>query len=98
MLFRSATLQTVLNVLDFRMPLKKAVESPRIHHQWMPDEVVVESKIPPNTRKSLERLGHKVQERNSLGLVEAITVRRSKMAAEPDPRKEEWIREEKSVK
>ena len=94
----SATLQTVLNVLDFRMPLKKAVESPRIHHQWMPDEIVVESKIPPNTRKSLERLGHKVQERNSLGLVEAITVRRSKMAAEPDPRKEEWIREEKSVK
>jgi gamma-glutamyltranspeptidase/glutathione hydrolase len=85
----SATLQTVLNVLDFRMPLKKALESPRIHHQWMPDEIAVESKIPPNTRKSLERLGHKVQEKNSLGLAEAIAIKGAKMTAQPDPRKEE---------
>ncbi len=85
----SATLQTVLNVLDFRMPLKKALESPRIHHQWMPDEIAVESKIPVATRKSLERLGHKVQEKNSLGLVEAIAVKGSKITAQPDPRKEE---------
>ena len=94
----SATLQTILNVLDFGMPLKKAVESPRIHHQWMPDELVVEGGISPDTKKSLERLGHKVRERSSLGLVQAILVRRSQMAAQPDPRREEWIKEEKSVK
>jgi gamma-glutamyltranspeptidase/glutathione hydrolase len=85
----SATLQTVLNVLDFRMPLKKAMESPRIHHQWLPDEIAVESKIAPNTRKALERLGHKLAEKNSLGLAEAIAVKGSKMTAEPDPRREE---------
>jgi gamma-glutamyltranspeptidase/glutathione hydrolase len=85
----SATLQTVLNVLDFRMPLKKALESPRIHHQWMPDEIAVESKVPVATRRSLERLGHKVQEKNSLGLAEAIAVKGSKTTAQPDPRKEE---------
>ncbi len=85
----SATLQTVLNVLDFRMPIKKALEAPRIHHQWLPDEIAVETKIPPNTRKALEKLGHKVQEKNSLGLAEAIAVRGSKMIAQPDPRKEE---------
>jgi len=94
----SATLQTILNVIDFGMPLKKAVESPRIHHQWMPDELVVEGGIPPDTKKSLEWLGHKVRERSSLGLVQAILVRRSQMAAQPDPRREEWIKEEKSVK
>jgi gamma-glutamyltranspeptidase/glutathione hydrolase len=94
----SATLQTVLNVLDFRMPLKKAVESPRIHHQWMPDGLVVENKIPPSTRKSLERLGHKVQERGTLGLVQAIHVRRSKVIGEADPRREEWMKEEKAAK
>lgn len=85
----SATLQTVLNVLDFRMPLKKAMEAPRIHHQWLPDEIAVEPKIPAKTRGALERLGHKVQEKNSLGLAEAITVRGWRMTAQPDPRREE---------
>lgn len=85
----SATLQTILNALDFRMPLKKALESPRVHHQWMPDELAVESKITPATRKALERLGHKVQEKNSLGLAEAIAVKGSKITAQPDQRREE---------
>jgi len=85
----SATLQTILNVLDFRMPIKQAVESPRIHHQWMPDELVVEGKISENSKKSLERLGHKVKERSSLGLVEAVSVQKSKVTGAADPRQEE---------
>ncbi len=85
----SATLQTILNVLDFRMPLKKALAAPRIHHQWMPDELAVESAIPPLTRKSLEKLGHKVPEKNSLGLAEAVGVKAGKAVAQPDPRREE---------
>jgi gamma-glutamyltranspeptidase/glutathione hydrolase len=85
----SATLQTILNVLDFRMPLKKALEAPRIHHQWIPDELAVESAIPPLTRKALEKLGHKVQEKSSLGLVEAVAVKGGKATAQPDPRREE---------
>ncbi|MGH7773952.1 MAG: gamma-glutamyltransferase [Candidatus Binatia bacterium] len=90
----SATFQTILNVLDFRMPLKKAVGSPRVHHQWMPNELVVEKKIFPDTRKSLERRGHAVKERSSLGVVQAIYVKRGKVSAEADPRKEEKARSE----
>jgi gamma-glutamyltranspeptidase / glutathione hydrolase len=85
----SATLQTMLNVLDFRMPLKKALEAPRIHHQWIPDELAVETAIPASTRKALEKLGHKVQEKNSLGLAEAVAVKGGKAQAQPDPRREE---------
>lgn len=85
----NAALQTVLNVLDFRLPLKRAIESPRIHHQWIPNELGVEGKISPNTRKSLERRGHAVKERASLGVVQAILVQRAKTDAEADPRKEE---------
>lgn len=84
----SAILQTILNVLDFHMPLKKAIESPRIHHQWMPDELAIEADILPNTRESLERRGHVVKEKGSLGVVQAILVTRSKLSAEADPRKE----------
>ena len=90
----NATLQTILNVLDFRLPLKKAVESPRIHHQWIPNELAVEGKILPNIRKSLERRGHAVKERISLGVVQAILVERTKVDAEADPRKEEKARSE----
>lgn len=88
----SATLQTILNVLDFHMSLKGAVESPRIHHQWMPSELVVESKIPPDIRKSLERRGHVVQEKGSLGVVQGILVQRSKITSHADSRKEENAR------
>jgi gamma-glutamyltranspeptidase/glutathione hydrolase len=85
----TATLQTILNVLDFHMPLKKALEAPRIHHQWMPDELVVENKVPDQVRRSLERRGHIVKERTSLGVAQAILVRRSKVTAGADPRKDE---------
>ncbi|MFQ5902892.1 MAG: gamma-glutamyltransferase [Candidatus Binatia bacterium] len=83
----SATLQTILNVLDFHMPLKRAVGSPRIHHQWMPNELVVENKIFSNTRKSLKRRGHAVKKKSSLGVVQAILVKRSKIMGVADPRK-----------
>jgi len=85
----SATLQSILNVLDFRMPLKKALAAPRIHHQWMPEDLAVETGIPAGTRKALEKLGHKVQEKSSLGLAEVVAVQKGKTIAQPDPRREE---------
>ncbi|MGH7830759.1 MAG: gamma-glutamyltransferase, partial [Candidatus Binatia bacterium] len=84
----NATLQTLLNALDFGMPIDKAVESPRIHHQWMPNELVVEDEVPPNTRTSLERRGHTMKERESLGVVQAILVKRGRVSTQADPRKQ----------
>lgn len=91
----TATLQTILNVLDFRLPLKKAIVSPRIHHQWIPNELALEGEVPPNTRKSLERRGHVVKEKSSLGVVQAILVQRARIDAGADPRKEEKARGER---
>jgi gamma-glutamyltranspeptidase / glutathione hydrolase len=88
----SATLQAIINVLDFHMPVKEAVEAPRIHHQWIPEEINVEAKLAPETKKSLERRGHTVKERTALGLVQAILAKRSKIAGAADPRKEERAR------
>ena len=90
----SATLQTILNVLDFHMPLKEAVEAPRIHHQWIPDELNVEDKLPPETKKSLERRGHTVRERTTLGVVQAVLVKRSKTTGAADSRKADRARSE----
>jgi gamma-glutamyltranspeptidase / glutathione hydrolase len=85
----SATLQTTVNVLDFHMPVKEAVEAPRIHHQWMPEEINVETKLAPEAKKSLERRGHTVKERTGLGVVQAILAKRSKIGGAVDSRKEE---------
>ena len=90
----SATLQTILNVLDFQMPIKEAVEAPRIHHQWMPDELNVEDKLPPETKKSLERRGHTVKERATLGVVQAVLAKRSKTTGAADSRKADRARSE----
>ena len=85
----SATLQTILNVLDFNLSAKEAVESPRIHHQWIPEDLMVEATLAPETKKSLERRGHAVRERGTVGVVQAILVKRSKVTGAPDPRKTE---------
>jgi len=90
----SATLQTILNVLDFHMPVTEAVEAPRIHHQWIPDEINVEEKLPSEAKKSLERRGHVVRERGTLGVVQAILVKRSKITGAADSRKTDRGRSE----
>jgi len=90
----SATLQTILNLIDFQMPVKQAVASPRIHHQWMPDNLIAEADIPAEAKRSLERRGHNVRERGAGGVVQAIRVKQGKTSGAVDPRKEERARTE----
>lgn len=84
----SATLQTILNVIDYDMPVDKAVAAARIHDQWLPELLQVETELSPEVKKSLERRGHAIKERNELGVVQAIVAKGSKIAGAADPRKE----------
>lgn len=60
----TAVLQTVINMIDYDMNIQQAIDAPRIHHQWNPDEIVAEPfGMSTDTRKALERLGHKFSER-----------------------------------
>jgi gamma-glutamyltranspeptidase/glutathione hydrolase len=55
----STVLEIVLNIIDFGLPLQEALDAPRIHHQWMPDEIGWEIRgISPDTRARLEKMGH----------------------------------------
>jgi len=90
----SATLQTILNLLDFHMPVKEAVSAPRIHHQWMPDALMAEADITAETKRSLERRGHNVRERGVVGVVQAILVKQGAVSGAADPRKEERAKTE----
>lgn len=55
----NTVLHVILNVVDFGMDIQQAVDAPRFHHQWLPDEIYWEAfGINPDTRAALERKGH----------------------------------------
>ena len=67
------TLQTALNVIDHGMGLQEAVDAPRIHQQWLPDEVYYETRaLSADTVKILTEKGYKMVEQDPWGAAEAI--------------------------
>jgi gamma-glutamyltranspeptidase/glutathione hydrolase len=56
----TAVLQVILNNLDFGMPIDAAVSAPRLHDQWLPDEVLVEPGFDPALLDALAARGHKI--------------------------------------
>ena len=57
------TLEAILNVIDHGMDIQEAIDTPRIHHQWLPDVVYIEPRaLSPDTIKILSSMGHNVQE------------------------------------
>lgn len=73
----TSVLQTVLNVYEFKMSMQEAVNAPRFHHQWLPDEVVFEpEQFSTILLASLKQKGYNINEKNApvLGKVDAILV------------------------
>jgi gamma-glutamyltranspeptidase / glutathione hydrolase len=70
----TAVLQVVLNVVDFDMNVAQAVAAPRVHHQWLPDEVIAEKQVPADTIHALEERGHKVRVGPRSGSANSIAV------------------------
>ncbi len=57
----NTVLQIISNVIDHGMNLQEAIDSPRIHHQWLPDKILDEPLgLSADTRRALEARGHKV--------------------------------------
>jgi gamma-glutamyltranspeptidase / glutathione hydrolase len=79
-------LQVILNVVDFRMDVAGAVAAPRIHHQWLPDEVEAEQAVSAEAVRGLEALGHTVVRRPNWGSANSIMVTPDGLAGAADPR------------
>lgn len=86
----TTVLQTFLNQSIFNMPMQKAVSSPRFHHQWLPDEVMVEPRgFDTETITELKKKGYKIAEKDNviLGKMDAILVLpNGELEAGADPR------------
>lgn len=70
----TTTLQVIMNVIDHGMNIQTAVSAPRIHHQWLPDEIRVEQGISPDTVRLLESRGHKVVSKSAMGAIQSIMI------------------------
>jgi len=67
--------QVIMNVLAFERDCTEAVQAPRFHHQWKPDKVFIEADgFDAATQAGLEKKGHSIMTRSSIGKVEAIHV------------------------
>ena len=70
----SATLLSVLNWMRLGMNAQAAINAPRFHHQWLPDEILMETEFSPAFEKSLNARGHSTKRRGHIGLVNAIGI------------------------
>ena len=71
----TSTLQNILNVIVYNLSMQESVNSPRFHHQWMPEQIFVEEQMWDSlVLDSLQRMGHKIKERSPIGRVDAIRV------------------------
>ncbi len=84
----NSVLEVLVNVVDFGMNVQDAVDFPRIHHQWLPDRLVMENGFSPDTIALLKARGHQVKMVRGMGEVAAIEARDGWLEGAADPRTE----------
>jgi gamma-glutamyltranspeptidase/glutathione hydrolase len=69
----TSVLQTIINIIDHDLDLSQAIDNPRIHHQWFPDEIQAEkNSMNPESEKSLKEMGYAIKEISDFGRIDAI--------------------------
>lgn len=83
----SATLQTLLGILDFGLDPAAAIAAPRIHQQWAPPSLVTETELDPATAADLTARGHVLRRFPFAGAVQVVAARDGTFVAAADQRK-----------
>jgi gamma-glutamyltranspeptidase/glutathione hydrolase len=89
----TTTMQVIMNVIDHGMNISEAVEQPRIHMQWIPDELRVEPHgLVKDVSDKLRSMGYKLVELDPMGDVNAILVdpKTGLITGSTDPRSKSW--------
>jgi gamma-glutamyltranspeptidase/glutathione hydrolase len=82
----TTVLGMLLGVIDFGMNIAEATDQPRIHHQWLPDELRVERGLSPDTLRLLRAKGQNVVEGNAMGSTATIAVQNGWIMGAADTR------------
>ncbi|MDD7985779.1 gamma-glutamyltransferase [Lentisphaera marina] len=83
----STVLQVLLNIVEFNMDLREATLRPRIHHQWLPDQLEFETGLDEEVVESLQKKGHTTKEVFPFGCAETIMMRYDGKHGFADPRR-----------
>lgn len=83
----TTTLQVIMNVIDHGLNVQSSVAAPRIHHQWLPDELRIEEGLSPDTIKILQEKGHIVKQEAAMGAIQSILIENGMMYGAADPRR-----------
>lgn len=82
----TTTLQIIMNVVDHGLNIAEASNAARVHHQWLPDELRVETSLNRDTISLLEAKGHKVKVQSAMGSTQSIMVTEQGIFGATDPR------------
>ena len=79
-------LQIVSNIIDHGMNVAEATRTTRFHHQWLPDELLVETGLEANTRNLLVKRGHIIRPTSPIGSTQTVMKRKGIFLGASDPR------------
>ena len=82
----TSVFQSIVNMVDYNLSPADAVNKPKFHHQWLPDEVYVEKSFDADVIKQLEEMGYKIVTRGAIGRTELIEIKNKKITAVADKR------------
>ncbi len=66
--------QALVNIIEFNMSAEDAINKPKFHHQWLPDEVFIEKDFDAATAAALEKMGYTLTRRGGIGRTEIIKI------------------------
>lgn len=78
--------QILSNVIDHDMNIAEATHAPRIHDQWLPDEIRIEKALNVDTIKKLESMGHTISPKAAMGSTQSIMITPNGVYGSSDPR------------
>lgn len=76
----TSVFQALVNVLDFNMGVEEAINKPKFHHQWLPDEISVEKDFPETVKLQLEAMGYSIKTKGAWSRTEIIQIKNSTAA------------------
>ncbi len=66
--------QTIVNIIDFKLSPNMAINSPKFHHQWLPESILVEKNFPESTISDLEKNKYTIEKIAQIGRTELIVI------------------------
>ncbi|NEP00658.1 MAG: gamma-glutamyltransferase [Symploca sp. SIO2E9] len=83
----TTVLQVIMNVIDHQMNIATATNAVRVHHQWLPDQLMIENGLNGDTIRLLKEKGHQISVRNAMGSTQSIISVDKTFQGASDPRR-----------